>query len=114
MTKAKRSALRYICLAIRSVPRYIAFMITSWKNKDAKEVFEGRAPRTIPADILKRARRVLAQLNAASVLTDMAVAPGNHLHKVGEVWAVRVNDQYRVTFVWGAEGPEEVWLGDYH
>jgi toxin HigB-1 len=94
--------------------RYTLWVIKSWKNKDAKEVFEGRAPRAVPADILKRARRVLAQLNAATVLEDMSVPPGNRLHKVGEAWAVRVNDQYRVTFVWGVEGPEEVWLDDYH
>lgn len=90
------------------------YMIETWGNSDAKEVFEGRAPRAVPADILTRARRVLAQLNAATQVSDMATPPGNRLHKVGAAWAVRVNDQYRVTFKWGARGPEEVWLGDYH
>lgn len=91
-------------------------MIKSWGNDEAKEVFEGRAPRAIPADILKRARRLLAQLNAAPVVGDMGTPPGNKLHKLKgtETWAVRVNDQYRVTFQWGDDGPEEVWLGDYH
>lgn len=89
-------------------------MIKGWKNTDAKEVFEGRAPRAVPSDILKRARQLLAQLNAAASVNDMGIPPGNHLHKVDGVWAVRVNKQYRVTFIWGAEGPEEVWLGDYH
>lgn len=89
-------------------------MIGSWGNREAREVFEGRAPRAVPADILKRARRVLAQLNAAASVNDMAVPPGNRLHKVGDARAVRVNDQYRVTFTWGPEGPEDVWLGDYH
>ena len=100
--------------APRSAPRYNHAVIKSWGNKDAKEVFEGRAPRAVPSDILKRARRVLAQLSAATKVEDMAIPPGNHLHKVGMKWAVRVNDQYRVTFTWGVEGPEEVWLGDYH
>src|SRR5262245_1129266 len=89
-------------------------VIKSWGNGDAEEVFKGRAPRAVPADILKRARRLLAQLNAATAPYEMGVPPGNRLHKVGDVWAVRVNDQYRVTFKWGKEGPEEVWLGDYH
>lgn len=90
-------------------------MITSWGNNDAKEVFEGRAPRAIPADVLKRARRVLAMLNAAAQVMDMATPPGNRLKKIGaDTWSVRVNDQYRVTFTWGPAGPMEVWLGDYH
>lgn len=91
-------------------------MIKSWGNVEAKEVFEGRAPRAIPADVLKRARRVLAQLNAAQSVGDMGSPPGNKLHKLGgsQTWAVRVNDQYRVTFQWGDEGPIGVWLGDYH
>jgi len=91
-------------------------MIEGWGNKDAKDVFEGRAPRAVPADVLKRARRVLTQLNAAAAIGDMASPPGNWLHKLsdGVTWAVSVNDKYRVTFTWGATGPEDVWLGDYH
>lgn len=91
-------------------------MIQGWGNDEAKAVFEGRAPRAVPTDVLKRARRVLAALNAAAEVGDMASPPGNKLHKLKgtETWAVRVNDQYRVTFTWGDNGPDEVWLGDYH
>lgn len=47
---------------------------------------------------------------------DLAAPPGNMLKKLegGEHWSIRVNDQYRITFVWGAAGPEDVWFGDYH
>jgi proteic killer suppression protein len=93
-------------------------MIKSWGNDEAKEVFEGRSPRAVPADIQKRARRVLAQLNAATSVSDMGSPPSNRLHKLqGDLagyWSVSVNMQFRVRFKWGAEGPEEVWLGDYH
>ncbi len=44
----------------------------------------------------------------------MRSPPGNRLHLVGDVWAIRVNDQFRVTFTWGENGPEGVWFGDYH
>jgi plasmid maintenance system killer protein len=44
----------------------------------------------------------------------MRVPPGNRLHKVGAVWSVSVNMQYRIMFVWGDAGPEEGWFGDYH
>ena len=91
-------------------------MIVSWANDDAKQVFLGKAPRGVPGVILARARRLLAQLNAATTLGDMRSPPGNRLHKLegGNIWSVSVNDQYRITFTWGADGPEAVWLGDYH
>lgn len=91
-------------------------MIQSWGNDEAREVFEGRAPRAVPSTILARARRLLAQLNAAHVIGDMGIPPGNQLEKLQgtETWSVRVNRQYRVTFKWGPSGPEDVWLGDYH
>jgi proteic killer suppression protein len=90
-------------------------MIKSWGHSEAEEVFKGGAPRKVPVDVLKRARRVLAQLNAAATVEDMRAPPGNRLKKVGgDTWSVRVNDQYRVTFTWGDGGPEDVWLGDYH
>lgn len=59
---------------------------------------------------------MLAALNAATSPQDLAAPPGNRLKKLGgsETWSMRVNDQYRITFVWGQSGPEDVWLGDYH
>ncbi|HEY2752674.1 type II toxin-antitoxin system RelE/ParE family toxin [Phenylobacterium sp.] len=101
---------------VRSVSRYSEIVILSWGNDDAKAVFEGRSPRAVPTMILKRARRILAQLNAAAVIGDMGSPPGNMLHKLKgtNTWAVRVNEQHRVTLQWTDEGPEEVRLGDYH
>ena len=88
-------------------------VIQSWKKAAAQEAFRGNTPRGFSQEIAKSARRRLAQLDASSQLNDMAVPPGNRLHKVGDVWAVRVNDQFRITFKWGPNGPEDVWLGDY-
>jgi len=93
-------------------------MIRSWGNTEASEVFAGRAPKSIPADILRKARRLLAQLDAAARVEDMRAPPGNRLHALdGDLaghWSVSVNMQYRITFKWGDHGPESVWLGDYH
>jgi toxin HigB-1 len=90
-------------------------MIQNFKNKEAETLLKGGVPKGVSTDLAKAARRRLAQLDAAAQPSDMAVPPGNRLHKVGDaVWAVRVNDQYRITFEWGASGPEEVWFGDYH
>jgi proteic killer suppression protein len=92
-----------------------AVTIQSFRNDEASEILRGSTPKGVHRDIAKAARRRLAQLDAAVSPQDMAVPPGNRLHKVGDdVWSVSVNDQYRLTFKWGPSGPEEVWFGDYH
>jgi len=93
-------------------------MIQSWRSEDAREIFEGRIPRRFPSDLVARTRRMLARLDAAATVDDMRVPPGNRLHaltgdRAGD-WSVSVNDQYRITFRWGPQGPEDVWFGDYH
>ena len=89
-------------------------MIQSWKTKEALAVLQGRSPKGFPADLLKAVRRRLQQLDAATDVEDMRSPPGNRLHLVDGRWSVSVNDQFRITFLWGPNGPEEVWFGDYH
>ncbi|PLR28247.1 Killer protein [Caulobacter zeae] len=93
-------------------------MIQSWKSDAALAVFLGGSPKGFPADLVKRTRRLLAQLNAVTEVTQMRIPPGNRLHalegdRAGE-WSASVNDQFRITFRWDAEGPEDVRFGDYH
>lgn len=89
-------------------------MIQGWSGKEAEAIFRGVRLRSGSQDTARRARRVLAQLNAAQSVGEMASPPGNRLHKVGRVWSVSVNMQFRITFKWGQEGPEDAWFGDYH
>ena len=93
-------------------------MIQSWASSHARAVFEGHSTKGFPADLAKKTRRLLAQLNAAASVEDMRLPPGNRLHALGAdragQWSVSVNDQFRITFVWGEAGPEDVWFGDYH
>lgn len=89
--------------------------IQSWKSEQAKAVFEGRDPgKGFPADLVKAARRRLQRIDAAAKVEDLRVPPGDRLHPFEDGWSIRVNDQFRITFKWGAAGPEEVWFGDYH
>ena len=93
--------------------------IQSWKNEQAKAVFEGRDPgKGFPADLIASTRRRLQRLDAAVRIEDLKVPPGHRLHELaGDLagcWSISVNDKYRITFKWGAAGPEEVWFGDYH
>ena len=92
----------------------IAVTIQSWNSDEARAIFEGRAPRRVHSDLVTIARRRLAVLDAATSLENLRALPSNRLHKVGDVWSISVNMQYRITFVWGDRGPEDVWFGDYH
>lgn len=62
--------------------------------------------------------RKLAMLNRAANLNDLRVPPGNRLEalkgdRIGQ-YSIRINDQFRVCFVWAADGPYEVEIVDYH
>jgi proteic killer suppression protein len=64
------------------------------------------------------ALRKLAMLDAAAVLEDLRVPPGNRLEalkgdRAGQ-HSIRINDQYRICFVWKEDGPHDVEIVDYH
>lgn len=93
-------------------------MIRSWKSRDARLVFEGRAPKGFPADLVRATRRRLERLDAAVTVEDLRAPPGHRLHRLGAdragQWSISVNDQFRIGFVWGDRGPEHVEFVDYH
>lgn len=93
--------------------------IQSWSSDQAKAIFEGRNPgKGFPADLISATRRRLQRLDAAVQIGDQRVPPSHRLHRLeGDLagrWSISVNDQFRITFIWGDAGPEEVWFGDYH
>ena len=93
-------------------------MIRSFKDKATAQAFDGTAGKGFPIDVLKVARRKLAMIHAAARLDDLRSPPGNRLeiltgNRKGQC-SIRVNDQYRICFVWTDEGPEEVEFTDYH
>jgi proteic killer suppression protein len=94
-------------------------MIASWKSDEAKAIFEGRDPgKGFPADLIRVTRRRLASLNAAIRVDDLRVPPSHRLHKLSGdregQWSISVNDQFRICFIWGDDGPEGVEFVDYH
>ena len=76
------------------------------------------SPKGFPADLVKVARRNLRYLNAAGDLGDLRSPPVNRLEAlVGDrkgQHSIRINDQFRVCFVWTSEGAAEVEIVDYH
>ena len=71
-----------------------------------------------PPDVAKRALGKLAQLEASMRLDDLRVPPSNHLEllkgKRKGQHSIRVNDQWRICFVWTDSGPIGIELIDYH
>ena len=93
-------------------------MIRSFKDRIAEQVSKGESPKGFPADLVKVARRKLGYLNAAVDLNDLRSPPGNHLEPLkgdrkGQ-HSIRINDQFRICFIWTDEGPDEVEITDYH
>lgn len=92
-------------------------MIRSWRDADTEELFRtGKNKRW--AGISKVALRKLDMLDAAVVLDDLRSPPGNRFeplrgNRAGQQ-SIRVNDQWRICFVWTGAGPEQVGIADYH
>lgn len=97
-------------------------MIETFKNLGTEAIFNGidskSARKTCPQAIWTVARRKLMQLNIAGSLSDLAVPPGNKLEALSGdrqgQHSIRINDQYRVCFVWDSSGVTEVEIVDYH
>jgi proteic killer suppression protein len=77
-----------------------------------------RARKVCLEQLWRLAQRQLDQLNAAVSLASLRIAPGNHLEALGRdrkgQHSIRINEQYRICFVWTDDGPERVEVTDYH
>lgn len=92
-------------------------MIRSFRDSESRALFEGRRVRRWMA-IESAAMRKLAMLNRAAHLNDLRIPPGNRLEslhgdRAGE-HSIRINDQFRVCFVWRNGDAFEVEIVDYH
>lgn len=95
---------------------YVA--IKTWACEVTRAIFEGESPDLVPRNLLKRANAKLLVLHAAADFRDLLVPPSNRLEKlrgarVGQ-HSIRINDQYRVCFVWRSGDAYQVEIVDYH
>ena len=93
-------------------------MIRSFKNTDTETVWNREHVRALGPELERAAQKKLRLLNPASELNSLRVPPGNRLeklvgHHVGR-HSIRINDQYRICFVWADSGPTNVKITDYH
>ncbi len=93
-------------------------MILSTRGKLAGKAVQGKFGKGFPADLVLRAKAMLTALNAAVELEDLRFPPGNHLEELKGSRAgqhsVRINDKWRICFIWTESGPEDVEIIDYH
>ena len=93
-------------------------MIRSFRDAATRRVFErARAPRFSP-EVQRQAHRKLLLLDAATQLEDLRRPIGNRLERlrgdrVGQ-YSIRINDQWRLCFVWRPDGAHEAEICDYH
>lgn len=92
-------------------------MIQSFRDNDTEALFNNQRVRRFFA-FERVAQRKLAMLDAAASLLDLRVPPGNRLEalsgdRVGQ-HSIRINDQFRICFVWTPAGPVDVEIVDYH
>ncbi len=92
-------------------------MIKSFGCKHTQALFEGKGPRRFKA-IAAAAERKLQMLDAAHVLQDLRVPPGNRLealrgNRKGQ-WSIRINDQWRLCFCFEGGDALDVEIVDYH
>jgi proteic killer suppression protein len=93
-------------------------MIQSFADLETELIWSGRRSRKLPPDIQNVALRKLRLLNQAKVLNDLRVPPGNRLEALKEdrlgQHSIRINNQWRICFVWHEGGPIDVEIIDYH
>ncbi|WP_137718605.1 type II toxin-antitoxin system RelE/ParE family toxin [Methylobacillus flagellatus] len=93
-------------------------MITNFACKETAKIWSGEVSRRLPREIQQVALRKLFMLDKALNLDDLRIPPANRLdalsgNRKGQ-HSIRINDQWRICFVWSASGPEHVEIVDYH
>lgn len=93
-------------------------MIQSFADRETELIWSGRRSRAFPPDIQATALRKLRLLNQARVLQDLRIPPGNRLEalkgdRTGQ-YSIRINNQWRICFIWQEGGPSHVEIVDYH
>jgi proteic killer suppression protein len=93
-------------------------MIRSFRCKETEKLFHGRFSAKLPQAIQLVAAKKLNMLYAAQTLDDLRIPPANRLEtlhgdRAGQ-HSIRINDQWRICFVWNQGQAEQVEIVDYH
>ena len=97
-------------------------MIESFKDEASEDIFNGInskvARKACPQTLWRIASRKLDQLDSVQSLDELKISPGNQLESLAgdrlSEYSIRINNQYRICFMWGESGPFNVEITDYH
>jgi len=93
-------------------------MIISFGSKDTEKIWNGERVRRIPIEIQLVGRRKLRMLNNSQNVGDLRIPPSNKLEKLSgkykDSYSIRINDQWRIIFMWENNHALRVEIIDYH
>ena len=91
-------------------------MIVSFGSKDTERIWNGEQVKKIPIEIQQVGRRKLRMINNSQNWTDLRIPPSNRLEKLkgSDFFSVRINDQWRIFFLWEGNNAHNVEITDYH
>ena len=107
-----------VLLDISIVINYIFIMIKSFNSGETEKIWEGDFAKGYPGDIQNIARKKLRMLNNSYDLSDLRVPPSNRLKKLKSgrkgQFSIRINNQWRIRFIWKNNDCYGVEITDYH
>lgn len=93
-------------------------MIKSFKNRETEKVYSREVSKKLPTDIQQVALRKLRMINNAKNINDLRIPPANRLEKLSGnregQYSIRINDQWRICFIWQDGDAHDVEITDYH
>ena len=93
-------------------------MIRSFRDRETERVWSGERSRRLPGEMQDAALRKLRLVNAAGRLDDLRIPPGNRLEALSGdrrgQHSIRINQQWRICFVWRDGEASNVEVCDYH
>ncbi|MCE7065693.1 type II toxin-antitoxin system RelE/ParE family toxin [Dyadobacter sp. CY326] len=93
-------------------------MILNFSSKHTEKIWLGETVTKMPLEIQAIGRRKLRMLNNAQNLADLRIPPANRLEKLSgtlkDFYSIRVNDQWRIVFIWQDGNASDVNIVDYH
>ncbi len=93
-------------------------MIISFGDKETGKIWEGERVKNLPSTIQEIASRKLRLLNNSLNIFELQIPPSNKLEKLKgkfkNYYSIRINDQWRIIFIWNNGNAEQVQIIDYH
>ena len=93
-------------------------MIISFGDKETEKIWQGIVSKKLPREIQEIARRKLRMINNSVDVIDLRIPPANRLEKLkgnlSDYYSIRINNQWRITFIWENNNAFEVKIVDYH